>query len=295
MSNELKYFDKFILTNSYAIEFNANLNCNLNCTQCIRFAPYFNKNDNVSFEEFKKDFDYIKSLKDFEKLDTLLFSNEPYVNKDFLEMLKYTRKYYKKRITVATNGLFFTYIPDNELKTLKDLDIEFNISHYSKSNIDYQKIENRLNHFNIKHNVFKCDFLKDNRDTIDHHVDAIIFEKPIRKKFIKLCCSSYVTIRSGKMYKCSDINPIHLLQKKFCLENTIKEGVDYANLTSFKSLKEMQYFCLKMKHKGYCKYCANTYWNRMSEWSNNRIPFKDHLASKEQEELFCENLEESLE
>ena len=83
MSNELKYFDKFILTNSYAIEFNVNLNCNLNCTQCIRFAQYFNKNDNTSFEEFKKDFDYIKSLKDFEKLEILLFSNEPYVNKHF--------------------------------------------------------------------------------------------------------------------------------------------------------------------------------------------------------------------
>lgn len=56
MSNELKYFDKFILTNSYAIEFNVNLNCNLNCTQCIRFAQHFNKNDNTSFEEFKKRF-----------------------------------------------------------------------------------------------------------------------------------------------------------------------------------------------------------------------------------------------
>ena len=110
-----------------------------------------------------------------------------------------------------------------------------------------------------------------------------------------MICASCITISSGKMYKCADVNPTHLLQKKFCLKNTIKEGVDYANLTSFKSLKEMQYFCLKMKRKGYCKYCANTFCYGMSEWSNNRIPFKDHLASKEQEELFCENLEESLE
>lgn len=92
MSNELKYFDKFILTKSYAIEFNVNLNCNLNCTRCIRFAQYFNKNDNMSFEEFKKDFDYIKSLKDFEKLEILLFSNEPYVNKHFFRNAKICEK-----------------------------------------------------------------------------------------------------------------------------------------------------------------------------------------------------------
>ena len=291
MSNELKYFDKFILTNSYAIEFNVNLNCNLNCTQCISFAQYFNKNDNTSFEEFKKDFDYIKSLKDFEKLEILLFSNEPYVNKHFLEMLKYVRKYYNKRITVATNGLFFTYIPDNELKLLKDLDVEFNMTHYGKSNIDYRKIENRLNHFNIKHEVFKCNFQTYNADTIDYHVDAIIFEKPIKKKFTKICCPSHITIRSGKIYKCSDINPVFKLQKKFNLKDTIKEHIDYENLCSFKSIKEMQYFCLKMKHKGYCNYCVNTFGNEIHEWSNKRIPFENHLATKEQEEIYCESLE----
>lgn len=97
------------------------------------------------------------------------------------------------------------------------------------------------------------------------------------------------------MYKCSEVSPISALQKKFNLKDTTKEGVDFANLSSFKSIKEMQYFCLKMKHKGYCKYCLETFWYGMNEWTNNRIPFKDHLASKEQEELFCANLEESLE
>lgn len=186
MSNDYKYFDKGILADSYLIEFNITLSCNLNCTQCIRYAPYFSKNENMSFEEFKKDFDYIKSLKDFDKLNRLMFSSEPYVNKDFLEMLKYTRKCYNKRIEVATDGLFFTYISDNELKTLKDLDIDFAITQYPKSNIDYLKIKNRLNCFNINYKVFKCEFIGDTLDTVNHFVDAIIFEKPVKKKFAKL-------------------------------------------------------------------------------------------------------------
>lgn len=43
-----------------------------------------------------------------------------------------------------------------------------------------------------------------------------------------------------------------------------------------------------MRHKGYCNYCVNTFGNWMHEWSNKRIPFEDHLATKEQEELYCE-------
>ena len=291
MSNEYKFFDRHLLSGSYVIEFNITKSCNLNCNQCYRYAPHFNKNDNMPFEEFKKDFDYIRSLKDFDKLDTLSFSNEPYVNKDFLEILKYARKYYKKRIIMLTNGLFFTYIPDNELKTLHDLDIHFDITHYTKSRIDYRKIENRLNQFNIKHQVFNCGFVKDFPDVMEYHAETLIFEKPLKKKFVKKLCCCFITIDSGKIYKCADLSSIHAFLKKYNLKDTVEEHVDYENLSSFKSLKEMHFFCLSNRRTGYCKYCINSKFLEAQEWSNKRIPFTDHLATKEEEELFCENLE----
>ena len=97
----------------------------MNCTWCARCAQYFDKRSCVSFENFKADFDYIKSLKDFKNVKTIVLENELVAHPDFMLFLSYIRQFYSNTVYVLTNGLGLLSATNDELKILKDLQVEF--------------------------------------------------------------------------------------------------------------------------------------------------------------------------
>ena len=123
----------------------------MNCKNCARFAPFYDKTSDVSFEEFKEDFDHLLEFSDFKNIKRInLSGGEATIVKDFIKIIEYTRSKFKETISIYTNGLKLQTFSDTELETLKKFDVIFLITKYLYSNIDYNKVCQRLDHFGIK-------------------------------------------------------------------------------------------------------------------------------------------------
>src|SRR5574344_7319 len=274
-----------IKNKEYFITFNIALNCNLNCTWCTRYAQYFDKTSCVSFENFKADFDYVKSLKDFKYVKTITLENEPFVHPDFILFLSYIRQFYSNTITILTNGLWLFSATDDELKILKDLQIDLYITKYVNSKINYDKIEEKLNKLSIFFKYYKEDFTQDILKK--YFIKTKLSTDCVKNKFrLFECCCSYVVIRNGNIYFCPDAYARSQLSKNFKLNMHFKEGIDYKKMSSFNSIHDMHSWMLNyMSNSNLCRTCAQ--YQEGDLWSNRRIPFEDRLLTSEEKDLYC--------
>lgn len=120
----------------------------MNCKNCSRCAPLYDKTSDVSFEEFKEDFDHLLEFSDFKNIKRInLSGGEATIVKDFIKIVEYTRSKFKEIISIYTNGLKLQTFSDTELETLKNSTLFFLITKYLQSNIDYNKVWQRLDHF----------------------------------------------------------------------------------------------------------------------------------------------------
>ena len=275
-----------IKNKKYFISFNIGLNCNLNCTWCSRFTQYFDKTSCISFENFKADFDYVKSLKDFKNVKTIVLENELFANPDFMLFLSYIRQFYSNTIYVLTNGLWLFSATDQELKILKDLQVELHITKYVNSKINYDKIEEKLNKLSMFFEYYKEDFVTDIFKK--YFVKTKLSSDYVKNKFRPTtCCCSYVVIRNGNVYFCSDGNTHIHLSKKLKLNMQFKDGIDYKKLSSFNSIRDMHSWMLNcMSKSNSCRTCLLS--KELELWSNRRIPFEDRLLTPEEKDLYCE-------
>ena len=260
----------------YIFEFLLTRRCNLNCKNCSRSAPFYDKSSDVSFEEFKEDFDIVSEFSDFKNIKRLnLSGGEPTIVKDFFKIIEYTRSKFKEQISICTNGLKLQTFSDAELETLKKLDVVFIITKYLHSNIDYEKVCQRLDHFGIKHEWF-LDFAeyKSARDFFLNKYYVSKKLKPIFKQGHN-CCASFPYSHKGKVYPCSDMIPS---LREF-------EGVP---LKDFKSFKDIIHYILNDTEKDYwCERCLVNYRNSIWEVDKDRkIDF--YFLSKKEEEYYCE-------
>ena len=260
----------------YIFEFLLTHRCNLNCKNCSRFAPFYDKSSDVSFEEFKKDFDHLLEFSDFKEIKRLnLSGGEATIIKDFIKIVEYTRSKFKEQISICTNGLKLQTFSDAELETLKKFDVIFVTTKYRHSNIDYEKVCQRLDHFGIKYEWF-LDFskYKSDRDVFLNKYYVSKKLKPIFKQKHN-CCATFPHSYKGKVYPCTDIIPS---LREF-------EGVP---LKDFKSFKDVIHYILNDTEKDYyCERCLINYRNSIWEVDKNRkIDFC--FLSKKEEEYYCE-------
>ena len=260
----------------YIFEFLLTHRCNLNCKNCSRFAPFYDKSSDVSFEEFKKDFDHLLEFSDFKEIKRLnLSGGEATIIKDFIKIVEYTRSKFKEQISICTNGLKLQTFSDAELETLKKFDVIFVITKYLHSNIDYEKVCQRLDQFGIKYEWF-LDFskYKSDRDVFLNKYYVSKKLKPIFKQKHN-CCATFPHSYKGKVYPCTDIIPS---LREF-------EGVP---LKDFKSFKDVIHYILNDTEKDYyCERCLINYRNSIWEVDKNRkIDFC--FLSKKEEEYYCE-------
>lgn len=275
-----------IKNKEYFITFNIGLNCNLNCTWCSRFAQYFDKSSRVSFENFKADFDYVKSLKDFKNVKTIVLENELFAHPDFMLFLSYIRQFYSNTIYVLTNGVWLFSASDNELKILKDLQVELHITKYVNSKINYDKIEEKLNKLSIFFEYYKEDFAPDIFKK--YFIKTKFSTDYIKNKFRRSnCCCAYPVIRNGNIYFCPDAYARFQLSKKLKLNIQFKEGIDYKKLSSFDNIHDMHSWMLNyMSNSNLCRTCINSQEQEL--WSNRRIPFEYRLLTPEEKDLYCD-------
>lgn len=123
--------------------------CNLNCRACSHFSPLANKEDRVTYEEFKRDIERMHEL--FPIIYTIrLLGGEPLLNRDVFNMAQYVRKYYPKTlIKIVSNGLLIPSLDEDGLKQMKRNRVTFDISLYEPTAKIREKIEKKLNDTNV--------------------------------------------------------------------------------------------------------------------------------------------------
>lgn len=260
----------------YCFEFLLTHRCNLNCKNCSRFAPYYDKTSDVSFEEFKEDFDIVSEFSDFKNIKRInLSGGEATIIKDFIKIIEYTRSKFKERITICTNGLKLQTFSDTELENIKKLDVVFAITKYPHSNIDYEKVCQILDHFGIEYEWF-LDFYKYKSDR-EVFVNKHFVSKKVKPIFRHKhnCCATFPFSYKGKIYPCTDIIP------------SLREFKG-APLKDFKSFKDVIHYILNDTEKDYwCERCLIDY--RSSIWEVDRDRKIDFcFLSKKEEEYFTE-------
>ena len=260
----------------YTFEYNLTRRCNLNCKNCSRFAKFYDKSSDVSFEEFKKDFDIVSEFSDFKSINRInLSGGEATIVKDLIKIVEYTRSKFKEQISICTNGLKLQTFSDSELETLKKLDVIFVITKYLHSNIDYEKVCQRLDHFGVKYEWF-LDFSKYKSDR-DVFLNKYYVSKKVKPIFRPNhnCCATFPHSYKGKVYPCTDMIP------------SLRE-FEGAPLKDFKSFKDIIHYILNDTEKDYyCERCLLNHRNSIWEIDKDRkIDF--YLLSKKDEEYYTE-------
>ena len=261
-----EYFFEFLLTHR----------CNLNCKNCARFAQFYDKTSDVSFEEFKEDFDIVSEFSDFKNIKRInLSGGEATIVKDLIKIVECIRSKFKEQISICTNGLKLQTFSDSELETLKKLDVIFVITKYLHSHIDYEKVCQRLDQFGIKYEWF-LDFgkYKSDRNVFLNTYYVSKKVKPIFKQRHN-CCATFPLSYKGKVYPCANMIP------------SLRE-FEGAPLKDFKSFKDVIHYLLNDTEKDYwCERCLVNYRNSIWEVDKDKkIDF--YFLSKKEEEYYCE-------
>ena len=116
--------------------------CNKNCIACGHFSPLADKNDNgVTVEQFTKDVESAAFLSPNVR-HFILTGGEPTLNKNLIEIIKISKKYFKN-VHLCSNGLNRQFFIDNA-KFLNDNNISVFITKYNLDNFD--DIKNVLNY-----------------------------------------------------------------------------------------------------------------------------------------------------
>ena len=248
----------------------------MNCKNCSRFAPFYDKSSDVSFEEFKKDFDQILEFSDYRNIKCInLSGGEPTVVKDFIKIVEYIRSKFEGKLQVCSNGAKIQMFSNAELEALKRAKIHFIITKYPNSNINYEKAFQILDQFGITHEGFK-DFGKFENDRYLFNNQYIISKKvkPIFRHR-GVCCSLFPSFYKGKVYFCDKNVDIH----------RVFEGI---LLKEFKSFKEIIHYLINDRSKGhFCERCLKEF--RGSPWEvdkDRKIDF--YFLSKKDEEYYTE-------
>lgn len=248
----------------------------MNCKNCSRFAPFYDKSSDVSFEEFKKDFDQILEFSDYRNIKCInLSGGEPTVVKDFIKIVEYIRSKFEGKLQVCSNGAKIQMFSNAELEALKRAKIHFIITKYPNSNINYEKAFQILDQFGITHEGFK-DFGKFENDRYLFNNQYIISKKvkPIFRHR-GACCSLFPSFYKGKVYFCDKNVDIH----------RVFEGI---LLKEFKSFKEIIHYLINDRSKGhFCERCLKEF--RGSPWEvdkDRKIDF--YFLSKKDEEYYTE-------
>lgn len=100
--NILNENDAIGLNEKYSINFSLTNRCNLSCKHCC-----VNAGSNIEELEKKEIFRIIDRVLELNLMSLTITGGEPLIRKDFIDIIKYIRKYYNGRLSLMTNGTLF--------------------------------------------------------------------------------------------------------------------------------------------------------------------------------------------
>jgi uncharacterized radical SAM superfamily Fe-S cluster-containing enzyme len=180
--------------------------CNLNCKGCSHFAPLVKNGENFDFAGYKKDI--VRLSKIFSNIKVLrLMGGEPLLNENIVEILKFTRKTLPKSdIRVVTNAVKLIDMGDEFVECLVKENIKLCISLYPIMKHSKQIIIKFLEEKGIKYSLNEVIKFA-SRLNVKGDFDGI--------ENSNKCKIKSVTLKEGKIYKCSILANIIKFEKHF--------------------------------------------------------------------------------
>lgn len=148
------------------LEIHISESCNLNCSGCCHFAQ-------IAEEEYLTPQEHEKNLSSIDNNILNYFSvihllgGEPLKNKDIIDIMRITRKYYTKDIKIITNGLLIRNMSDEFFCACIENDIEIAFTKYPV-NIDYDGI---IFEYKKKYRALRIGYYNFNSDFYHHKFD----------------------------------------------------------------------------------------------------------------------------
>lgn len=190
------------------LEFNVVGHCNLNCKGCLHFSNILEKPIFESVEEYEKDLLRLKELSFYIKRVRFL-GGEPLLCNNLDEFIDVTKRIFPDTtISILTNGILITQISEKLLKSIKNNNIEIEISLYNYSRETHKKIKKFLENNKIKFKFFisRSKFRKQLNITKNENVERTLSNCLARNS---------TTLLHGKLAKCPTSMYIERLNKKF--------------------------------------------------------------------------------
>ena len=171
--------------------------CSLKCKECSNLMQYFEKPQDLVFDEVMQDLD--KLLKAVDYIEEIrVLGGEPFVSKDFAKYVNAVKQYKNiGNIIIYTNG---TIVPKGEnLECLKSPNVFLRISNYGeKLSRHLKQLEQTCDRENILYYTldmdywFKCASLDKHNRTDEEN-----------KSILAKCCMKYdPSIRNGLFFRC---------------------------------------------------------------------------------------------
>lgn len=204
------WFDKFSKTFAknyrfslpYAFALKVTQSCNLRCKHCFYYenADFYNKNNELSTEEFYKLVDFL--VDDLNILILTLTGGEPFVRDDFLDILSYIKS---KNIPVRiqTNA---TLINEDIVLKLRDiLDLKNDLIHISLEGADRESNDALRGVGTFDKVIYAIKLLRQHKISVQINTTLTALSAPKMPQILELCQDLNVSsLDIGKFKVCNE-------------------------------------------------------------------------------------------
>ena len=239
----IKYF---IINKKYFLDIHVVDHCNLNCKSCAHFSSV-SKENNIDINDLES---YYRILKPkFNKFfnSIHLLGGEPLLHPKISDILSLTRNYFPDiEIQLVSNGILLQGMNEDFYAILQKEDITLQITRYP-INIDYQKIKEKCNTYNIKYNI--SDPIK---FFIHHYLDPNGKQNPIESRKKCKWGGKCIQLKNSKIYPCAQAAHSHILNETFNL-NFLDDKNNYIHISQLDSLTDFIKFI--NEPIPFCHYC----------------------------------------
>lgn len=249
--------------------------CNLKCKGCNRWSNIAEE-EFYDFEDLKNDLLELKKSNIFIDVFSLI-GGEPLLYPNLRELIYFLKDNFKKSsISIFTNGSLCLSLDNETLNSLKKCQLI--ISEYKKSSINYNKIYNFLDLYNIKHNtLYEIDKDENLKNGISYFGRFQLSKYSTQSAYshkIKCMCD-VPCLWKGYFYGCSREAFLDTLNKYFNEDFKCTHKLNVKEIKSY-----IQMFKFFMSPSELCKNCLSTFYNYHDDdigWTRNNIERIDFI------------------
>lgn len=168
--------------------------CNLNCNRCYHFSNLVKYPEYYSIQEYKKDLQSLKALQ-IHIGEIRFLGGEPLLNNDLFDYIAYSRELYPYSVfKIITNGLLLKKLTHSQCEKINRLNVIVSISLYPPLIPFMRIIEEDLNEFSVKYEVFR---------TGNHFEKVLLRRQTENGQETADRCWKCVIVYSGKIGRCA--------------------------------------------------------------------------------------------